>query len=414
LIPPSFVRTVLFNTPTSGGDYTFARLSQTALALVIGLAVLAWFWSRRWKDRALRLWLLWAVLASGPPLLIFAVDIYIVPQPIRYQLEMEMALCLLAAFALRPVMDRLPVLGRVAILAALLSVAARQTVVYRRYAKILLQPINVTETIQYQTAKWMEQNLPGRRVMACGSGGLWLNVFTDVPQLSGGHDPTALNWIQRVAVFVIYSGLNTGDRGGEISALWLKAFGVHAIHVFGPEGREFFRPFTNPKQFEGLLPVLWRQGDDTIYQVPQRSASLARVIPAAAVVARPPRHGLDVESLRAYVAALDDPSLPPAEMHWQDFNTARIRARIEPDQVVSVGITYHPGWRAAVNGSPQPIARDGLGLLLVKPASHRDDDIILTYDGGVELKVTGLVSLLVTAGVLLAALARRFTKRPAH
>ncbi len=405
LIPPSLLRTVLFNIPTSGGDFSSGRLSQSAMAAVVALFGLIWFWSRRWKDQALRLFLLWAIPASAPPLLAYAFDIYVFPQPLRYHLEMEMALCLAVTFVVRTIMERLPSPARVAVLAAVLAGAARQSLVYRQYARNLVQPIDVTQTIEYRTGKWMEQNLPGRRVMACGP--VWLNVFTDVPQLSGGHDPTAPNWIQRIAVFVIYSGMNAGPRDGEVSTLWLQAFGVHAVHVSGPEGKEFFKPFANPRKFEGLLPVLWREGDDTIYQVPQRSASLAHVIPATAVARRAPRHGLDVEPLLPYVAALQDRTLPPAEWSWQNLNSARIRTQTEPGQVVSVQINYHPGWRATANGVQLPISADGLGLLVINPQRHGASEIRLVYDGGPELRTTLVLSLIVTTGAFLWLLRRR-------
>ena len=408
LIPPSLLRAVLFNVPKSGGDFSAARLSQSALALLVGLAGLIWLGTRHWRDSALRLFLLWAVLASGPPLLASAADIYVVPQPARYSVEMEMALCLAGAFAAGAVSPRLPVPARAAVLAGLIALAARQTIVSRRQARNLLRPVAVTETIEYQTARWMEQHLDGRRVMACGSGALWLNVFTDLPQLSGGHEPLALNPVQLVAVFIIYSGLNAGPRDGVMAVQWLKAFGVHAVHVSGPQGREYYKPFANPYKFEGLLPVLWRQGDDTIYQVPQRSASLAHVIPAGAVVGRTPEHGLDIEPLLPYTAALDNPALPAAEMQWEDFGTAQIRARLEPGQVVSVQVNYHPGWHATVEGRPQPVSPDGLGLVVIRPRCEGPCEIRLSYDGGVEFQGARALSLLTIAGVLLWLARRRF------
>ena len=60
--------------------------------------------------------------------------------------------------------------------------------------------------------------------------------------------------------------------------------------------------------------MLWREGDDVNYQVspPRDDApqSFAQVIHADQLVRRAPVDGLDVEPLRPYVAALEDPSLP--------------------------------------------------------------------------------------------------------
>ena len=97
-----------------------------------------------------------------------------------------------------------------------------------------------------------------------------------------------------IAAFTIFSGRNAGARDAEYSVFWLKAFGARAISVSGPNGREYYKPFANPRKFDGVLPVLWREGDDIIYEAPSRSTSLAHVIPGAAVATRTPLHGLDM------------------------------------------------------------------------------------------------------------------------
>ena len=63
----------------------------------------------------------------------------------------------------------------------------------------------------------------------------------------------------------------------------------------GPQSREHYHPFPNSHKFDGLLPVLWHDEDDTIFRVPQRTLSLARVIPREAEVVRQPIHGLDTD-----------------------------------------------------------------------------------------------------------------------
>jgi len=156
-----------------------------------------------------------------------------------------------------------------------------------------------------------------------------------------------------------------------------------------------------------VLPVLWREGDDTIYRVPQRSLSLAHVIPASAVAQRTPKHGLDVDPLIPYVAALEDAALPEAELRWRDLHSGVIRAPVRPGQVISVQITYDPGWHASVRGSPRPVDRDGLGMLVVRPECDGPCEIELFYDGGLERKITRALSWLVMIGVVLGYAVRR-------
>jgi hypothetical protein len=103
--------------------------------------------------------------------------------------------------------------------------------------------------------------------------------------------------MQRVAVFTIYTGMNAGDKDAEDSIFWLKAYGeIRRFTCPGRHSREHYHPIVHPRKFDGILPVLWHDEDDTIFGVPQRSRSLAHVIPREAVVVRQPIHGLDTES----------------------------------------------------------------------------------------------------------------------
>jgi hypothetical protein len=206
--------------------------------------------------------------------------------------------------------------------------------------------------------------------------------------------------MQRVGVFVIYTGMNAGSQGGEISVLWLKAFGVHGISVPGPGSRELWNPFDNPNKFEGLLPVVWQDATDTIYRVPQRSDSLVYVIPDSATITREPEHGLDVEEIRRYVAALEDPSLALPEVTWRSSGSAVIRSTIEPGQVISVQVNHFSGWKAMAGGVPQPVFRDGLGLLGIRPDCRGPCEIELVYDGGLEHAATRAAHFFVMMGTL--------------
>jgi hypothetical protein len=78
--------------------------------------------------------------------------------------------------------------------------------------------------------------------------------------MSGGHSPTAINWVRQVAVYTIYTGENAGDQDGPISAIWLMAFGCGAVTVPGPDSGDASRPFRNSSKFDGLLPLIWREG----------------------------------------------------------------------------------------------------------------------------------------------------------
>ena len=395
--PPSLLMAVHADAALDGEADWSARGFLALAILVLAMGV-AW----RLTARFIRDWpVRWMALFACPALLIPALDHYwrlhFLPQPYRYQIEMELALALLVPFALRPAIRRIPPRARVALALPLLFLAGRQVVAQRRFAKVMLRPANVAKSIEYRTARWLEDHLPGQRVMAPGSIAAWLNAYADSPQMAGQAYNTAPNWTQQLAVYMIYSGLGTGDRDAEVSILWMKAFGVQAAVVSGPQSPEYWKPFPNPRKFDGVLPVLWREDDTTIYRVPQSSASLAHVMRPDQVVRHKPRNGADTSELGPYAAALDNLG-GAASFEWRGANRAAIRARLEPGQVVSAQVTYDRGWRATVGGSARRLHPDGIGLTVIEPQCVGECEIALEYTGGWESKACRAASL----GTLLA------------
>jgi hypothetical protein len=224
--------------------------------------------------------------------------------------------------------------------------------------------------------------------------------------MHAGHDPFNPNFaVEEAATYAIYSDHNTGGRGAQISILWLKAFGCQAIYMPLASSRLYTDRFVHPDRFDGVLPVLWRDGGDTIYAIPERTASLAHVVPMSAIVKREPMNALDTDQVARYVAALDDASLPSAEMTWQDPGHGRILTTLHAGQALSVQSTYDKGWIAVANGRPAEVSRDAIGLSLI----HADCDgactVDFVFDGGLERKICRALSIIVTIAGILGALA---------
>ena len=390
LLPPSVLRVISQNSATIGGDYRFAARNYVALgALAVSLAALA-FISRRIPNPATRFFLLVAPLYAAIVLLFYRANLAVIPQPSRYHLELELAFWGLAVFGFADLV-RSP-RWRVISATAAIGFAIFEFAVDRRFARELIQPVEITKTIEYKTARWMDQHVPGSRALISGDEGFWYNVFTDNAQLSSGLEASNPNPMQAVAVYTIYSGSNAGPRDAAISLTWLKAFGCAAVTVPGPGSSEAYKPIVNLRKFEGVLRVLWREGDDTIYGAPSRSMSLAHVIPESAIVRRTPIHGLDTEPLEAYVAALDDPAPPLAEMRWLSTDRAHISTRAMPGQVVAVQVTYDPGWHARVEGKDVPVAKDAIGLMVIRPECSGGCEIDFSFEAAREIIVCRVVS----------------------
>ena len=398
---PSMIRAIRTN-PLAGGDLRYTAASWIALAILSGGYVLLWFVLRRAKTTAhVQFFALFGYVLTAIVVTWYVWQVALLPQPSRYQLEMDLALLLAVVFGGAAILDRLPWRVRSAAVAAVLIALALQTVHSVNYARGLIRSVEPGRLSEYKIAKWMDRNRHGDRAFIAGSSSFLYNVFTDNPQFQGGHIQFAVNPFIPGVVYQIQSGTNAGARAAEVAVFWLKAFGARAIAVSGPKSTDAYRAFANPRKFDGVLPLLWREGDDAIYEVPSRSPSLAHVIPAAAVVERTPIHGLDIEPVEPYVAALDDPRYPLAAFQWKGMSEAEIRATVDHGQVIAVQVTYDPGWEAYANGKRQPVRGDAIGLMVIEPDCHGPCEISLRYTGGTDRVVTRAMSL----AAMLVALA---------
>jgi hypothetical protein len=394
-MPPSTIAVLQMNAKTTGGNYSDAYGS----GLLWGPALLIVLAGIKWTLRRLAPYLQFAVLFAFLMTLITLADAWrhvaIVPMAVRYHLEMEMALALLiAVFAHAILRDRPRWIAAVSLGVLLLAlvVPIRKE---RNYARnFLLLSQNIQDTIEWKTAHWLNQNWTGGRVLVPGSSAFWLTAFSDTPEL-WGFDQAVTDYTIRVAEYALYNGDPGGTHDAEASVLWLKALGIHAVGVSGPTSTEFWKPWRTPKKFEGVLEPLWRYEQDyVLYRVDHAPASLARVVPRSALVSRTPIHGLDLDPLRPYVAALDDVRMPHAEFTWATAHSAGMSANLESTQAVSVQMAWHQGWHATANGRATPVLRDAIGLMVIDPHVSGPCKIEMDYDGGLEMHIAWAASFL--------------------
>jgi hypothetical protein len=383
-----------------GGNWTMG--SVTALAIMTLGWVLLWRYLPRWtSDWRLQFFALFAYLMSSPPMLATFLNRHLLPQPNRYKFEMEMAWALLVVFAVRHWIVKWPRAVKAAVLFVCLALAGEQVVSHRIYSKASIQPQVLENTIEYRTATWAERNLGQTRILMPGSIAQWANAFSQVQQFTGSSWSMAYNPIQQRGFDAVFFAGDTPEEGARISLAWLKAYGVGAVCVTGPKSPEFWKPYRHPLRYEGVLPVLWRADDTTIYRIPRRNASLAHVVPESALVERAPRGPSDLAGIERFVGATEDPTLPAAEFAWEGWNRMRIRTTAAPGQAISVQVNYHPGWHVtAANRHPQ-LQQDGLGLMWFRPECNGGCDVQLDYDGGWELRICRWISYCALAGLLL-------------
>ena len=414
-IPPSTIHTVIVASQYANGAFPFSFTHAFALvALAAGAAATIWFLRRRSVSLFAAFLGFFLILASSPPVVSELTGFALTPQPHRFQLEMEMAMTAAGCYLVWRFLGRRPLWSRRVVAVAVVAFSLVQLVRFRQYALTSFDPpLDIRAMSEFKVADWFRLNMPDQRVFAPGSIAIWMNVFTNTPQVGGCCDQGVDNLEKRIALYTIYTGQNAGERDAAISLLWLKAYGARAVAVSGPRSTEPFKPFVNPRKFEGVLPVLWRDGDDVIYGVPGRNASLAHVLEPAAIVSRAPANGLEAGAVAAYVAALDDPRMPLAGFQWISRHEARIAAGgVQPQQVISVQVSYDRGWHAFVNGRARRVYPDALGLLAIEPECAGECTVQLLYLDGWELRICRIAQMLaflaVVAILLMKVPSRRF------
>lgn len=402
-IPPSTLKRVFLAAQQANGNYPLGWAHVVFLCVFLAaILLLAWLFRRARMDEFLQFSLFLALL----PAVVFCAwtnwGFALLPQPFRWHLEFELGATAAVVFAAWRASAKRAWL-RNAIAGALILFCSVQVFVYRDYAGVKIQPISVQGRLEYRAAKWLDKNLHGQRVFVPGSVSLWLNAFADNPQFAGCCDQGVTNTQFRSALHTIYTGENAGARDGENSVLWLKTFGVQAVEIGGPGSAEIFHPFRNPDKFDHLLPLLWKEGSDAIYAIPQRSASLAHGMYRSSLVTRAPVNGLDEAPLLPYVKALDDPSLPLADFQWTSRHSAWVRANLLDGQVISIQESYDASWRATANGAPASVSADALGLMVVNTHCTGMCVIEMQYSAPRSMTVAWIVAA--AGAILLLAIA---------
>jgi hypothetical protein len=405
-IPPSTLAAIRHNAQYTVGHYPMGGAQYFSAGLLLAAAVaLSALLRRRGVARWLIFFAVFSLAMAAIALSGYWFGVYLMPQPERYHLEMDLALAVPVAFLLASALMRLPERWRQAAMAAALIGAAVQLDECAYQARNWIRPIDIRRTVEFEVARWLQENLPGRRVFATGSIKFWLNAFADNPQLGGGFDQGIVNAMIPKVTF----GIPFTEGDGERCARWLRVYGIDAAVVSGPNTRDAYRDYRDADKFRGLLPELWRSGDDVIYAVPRRSPSLAHIVWRDELVARAPYNIEDAESIAAYAAALEDEARRPARFTWRSAGQAAIEAELSPEQLISVQVSYHPGWRAVVNGVAVPVRGDGLGWMVIEPACSGDCTVRLHFDGGAEMALARLAQLAAVAAAL-AWWARRRTR----
>jgi hypothetical protein len=245
-------------------------------------------------------------------------------------------------------------------------------------------PVPVARTPEYQAAKWLADRRPEGRVLASGGLRFRLNSWFDVPQAGGAFESGLRN---RTPVHFAYH-VRTGTEVDK-AIHELKSLGVEYIVIHGTKSAEHYRDYKNPLKFEGLLERVYGDENDIIYRVPFHG--LAHVI-------RPeeePAYAFR-DFLAKYVQAIQDPARPRLTATWLATNRLRIEGTVPKGMLVSLQVSYDPGWNACSNGRRVEVEKDTLGFIKLRSTGPID----LEYGGTTEQKSFALLSAFTWMGAI--------------
>jgi hypothetical protein len=340
----------------------------------------------------------WCIFVAGATLA-FSVEVFgqygfhfrVWGEPMRFVLELDMAMVLMIVEILRIVASRQ---RWVVVVLAVIGFAFSFPYVSAPWSVYVPDP-NWRDRIEYRMSNWLADELPGSRVFTSGSVSFWQSAWRDVAQVGGASDQGMQNLLPAVARYQIMVG-----DDAERDILWLQAFGADALVVNGPGSREIYHSIKMPEKYQGKLSVLYQKDGDVVYRIPRRTG-LARIVNEQEVARLPaiPFSNEDRSQLQAYVDAIE--RVPEeALMKRRSIDEIDVEATAGAGQSVSVQVSFDPGWSAWVDGRATPILEDTMHFMRVRvsPGTHT---IHFTYGSTIEMRtgrwitVASLLALIV-------------------
>jgi hypothetical protein len=409
-LTPSFIRVIVFNWPVDAFNYRLLRpqillLAGIPVALLLSHFLFTWLCPRQYYFRFVTLAFLafaWVVLWF------YSTGVDTIPESRRYALEMELFL-FLVVFELFRLILRAPIvpLRYFAFYAALAIFLSG----WGQFQKYCTQgftgrwPAPVDSTIEYRVAEKLAELKPRGRVFASGGLRFRLNSWFEIPQVGGGFESGLTTRMPLNLSYQIRTGVNSApEHEGEDAIRELKTLGAEYVVVHGPQSREHYRDFKNPHKFDGLLEVVWREEDDTIYRVP--FSSLAYAVSPNELSIWHPMVLLPVTD--PYSRAIGDAGRPKLAASWRGSSSLDVQGPVAEGQLVSVQVNYDPDWRAEQDGRPIAVERDKLGFMVLHANASPAARIRLRYRGSLEQRLMAAVSALFWIGSLAVLVRTRY------
>lgn len=223
----------------------------------------------------------WTIIFLGVGVVYYHTGYSLVTQPNRYLPEAQIGFVAVLAMLITYFIDffrqRYP--GKKGYLAQGVIIISTFLVIYAlswQYIynpHILINPVGMENTHEYQIAEWLDENIDkntGERAYLTGTPAFWLNVFTDTPQIRGGADNAQPNpwWAD------INYQINKGEKA-EIAQAWLNILNIKYILVNYPESGTHYVDYENFERFDDYkLVEEFADGGFIMFEVPETNLSM--------------------------------------------------------------------------------------------------------------------------------------------
>jgi hypothetical protein len=399
-LSPSYLRITLHNMQyVSQTGSSWSQMVAAATVIVFGFA--SYRLARAHKDRT------WAVFIVGS-LVFFGLNVIgnhflnfrVMGEPGRLIPELDLVIILAAALLCEWAWRRPGPWLKIAV-AVVVMVAFASTRHYIRHGRRIIQSWpNYQSRVEYRVTDWLWKNMPDARSLPSGTVRFWFDTWHDLAEMGGGSEQGLLNPIVPNANAEIEIGTMP-----EAAFLWLKAMGVDAVYIAGPQSEEPYKDGQNHERFRAL-PVLFDDGQgNTLYNAQRRWIARARVVDTAKLAATfAPRTNDDLDSLRPYVDVVENGPDSPVIIDRPSTDAMVLHAKIDAGQSLLVQETWDPAWQAWVDGKRLPVRKDIMNFIVVDPPPG-DRTVRLEFTMPLENRVGwGLTAL---TAIALAALAIR-------
>lgn len=292
----------------------------------------------------------------------------------RFIVELDIATALIVALLLNNLFDKLKQKNLAFSISIILILVISANFLFNG-SKIFPPNSDIGKKIEYQISSWINKNYSFRTYLT-GSSAFWFNVFTRTPQIRGGADHGSTNPVWADASYQIQKG-----KDAETSILWLKALRASSVVVNSHESEEIYHDFAYPEKFENQLELIYdnRKGDK-IYKVQQTPIKLTQIVDQNQIASLyKPQKGDDKENLAKYVNTLGNLSSNNISEKWLSNEKFEVSTELENNQVLDIGITFDPGWKAKVNGRNVRVQKDVLGNILIAPKQEGKINMELSY-----------------------------------